>query len=104
MCCMNEAKARVGLHEVLVAVLSTAEAAVRLLHTLAAAPPQPAPADQRPPCWTMPELRGEVLLSTAQHCYVSCTKFVPKNFAASYSIHSQIHIQYPLTLPRQDEC
>ena len=43
MCCMNEAKARVGLHEVLVAVLATAEAAVRLLHTLAAAPPQPAP-------------------------------------------------------------
>ena len=40
---MDSFTALVGLHEVLVVVLSTAEAADRLLHTLAAAPPQPAP-------------------------------------------------------------
>ena len=56
--------------EELVAVLWTACACVGLLHTLSAAPPSQLQPDQRPPRWTLPELRGEVLLSTTQHCIV----------------------------------
>ena len=119
---MHEAEARVGLPEVLVAVLATAEAAVRLLHTLAAAPPQPAPGPTPSVLDNARTARGSITQYCATLLCLLSKVGTEKLLVAANSIHRHnnvdyffileislqvipfIHIQYPLTLPRQAEC